>query len=94
MNEIDRDLRRSIGMPPERTLHRIVRRTGHAVTEGQIETAGKAYVRASIWTLAAEAVIDGVRLVGRTLWVLAVAASLAAFGLWAFKHWPTIMRWF
>lgn len=92
MNTHD-DLRRSIGHAPERTLQRIVQRTGHIVTEGQIETAGKAYMKASVFTMAAEAVIDGVRLVGRTLWILATYAAVIAGGVWAFKHWPAIMRW-
>lgn len=87
------DLRRSVGMVPERTLHRIVQKTGHVVTEGQIETAGKAYVKASIWTMVAEAIIDGMRLVGRTVWILATYAAVIAAGVWAFKHWDAIMRW-
>lgn len=87
------DIRRSIGMTPERTLQRIVHRAGHIVTEGQIETAGKAYVHATVWSAAAHAVIDGVRLVGRTLWVLATYAAVAFAGLWVYLHWRDITRW-
>ena len=93
MNDPRNDLRRSIGHTPERTLHRIVQRTGHVVTEGQIETAGKAYVKATVWTMAADLVLDGLRLVGRTLWTVATVLALGAFGLWAWKHWPAILRW-
>lgn len=93
MNDVQNDIRRAVGLTPERTLHRIVQRTGHIVTEGQIETAGKAYVKASVWTMGAEAVIDGLRLVGRTLWMLAVIAGLGYAGLMIWKHWPAIVRW-
>lgn len=93
MNEIQRDIRRAVGLTPERTLHRVVQRTGHVVTEGQIETAGKAYVKASVWTMGAEAVIDGLRLVGRTLWTLGVLAGLGYAGLMIWKHWHAIVRW-
>jgi len=93
MNEIQDDMRRSLGHTPARALHSIVQRTGHVVTEGQIETAGKAYVKASVWTMGAEAVIDGLRLVGRTLWMAAVYAGLAYAGLMIWKHWPAIVRW-
>lgn len=93
MNQIDSDLRRSVGLTPERTLHRIVQRTGHLVTEGQIETAGKAYVKAGVWTMLAAALIDGMRLVGRTVWILATLAALGFAAAWVAKHWPAIERW-
>lgn len=93
MNQIDRDLRRSVGITPERTLHRIVHKPGHLVTEGQIETAGKAYVKAGVWTMLAAALIDGMRLVGRTVWKLATLTAVIAAGVWAFNHWHAIIRW-
>lgn len=93
MNEIDRDLRRSVGLTPDRTLHRIVQRTGHLVTQGQLETAGKAYTRATVWTAAAHAVIDGIRMVGRTVWKLATVAAVGFAGVWLYLHWGQLMRW-
>lgn len=93
MNDTRNELRRSMGFAPERMVHRILERTGHIVTEGQIETAGKTYVQASVWTAAAYAVIDGARLVGRTLWILATLASIGFAGTWLYLHWPQVVRW-
>lgn len=87
------DLRRSVGALPERTLHRIVQRPGRLATEGQIETAGRAYVHATVWSAAAHALIDGARLVGRTLWLMAALAAIATATAWLYKHWPAVIRW-
>jgi hypothetical protein len=93
MNDLQNDLRRSIGYVAAPKVRKIIERPSPLVTEGQIETAGKAYVKASVWTMAAEALIDGARLVGRTVWILGTYAAVILVGLWAFKHWPAIMRW-
>lgn len=74
-------------------MRRIIEKRGSILTEGQIETAGKAYVQATVWTMAADLVLDGVRVVGRTMWRLAILAGLGYGALWIFIHWPQIARW-
>lgn len=93
MNDLQDDLRRSIGYVAAPKVRKIIERKSPLLTEGQIETAGRAYVKASVWTMAAEAIIDGARLVGRTVWILSTYAAVIAAGLWVYKHWPAIMRW-
>lgn len=78
MNDIDRDLRRSVGLTPERTLHRIVQKTGHAVTERQIEAAGRAYVSASIRLMLVNLGFDALRAVARLVWTVAILGMIAA----------------
>jgi hypothetical protein len=92
MNDIQRSVYK-LGDTAPATVRKIIERRSPLVTEGQIETAGKAYVKASVWTMVAEAIIDGARLVGRTVWILATYAAVIAAGVWAFKHWDAIMRW-
>lgn len=93
MNDIQNDLRRSVGYTAAPTVRRIIEKRGAILTEGQIETAGKAYVRATVWTMAADLVLDGLRLVARTVWMLATYAAVIAAGVWTYQHWAAILRW-
>lgn len=93
MNDLQNDIRRSMGLTPERTVQRILHRTGHVVTEGQIETAGKTYTKASVATAALLAVIDAGRVMGRTLWRAITLAAAGLATLWVLQHLPAILAW-
>lgn len=93
MNDLQKDIRRSLGYTAAPTVRRVIEKRGAILTEGQIETAGKTYVQATVWTMAADLVLDGVRVVGRTVWRLAMLAGLGYGALWIFIHWTQIERW-
>lgn len=91
MNDTRKDMLRTINaVRPQ--LHKGPR--APILTEGQIETAGRTYVRATVWTEAAYLVLDTVRTIGRTLWVLATYAAIAAAAVWTYLNWPTVQRFF
>lgn len=90
MNEIQNELRRSIGHQAERTALRIVNNRGQVLTEGQIEQAGQTYVKASVWTMTAALVLDGIRTVIRTVWTVLTVGAVGATALWLLLHWQQV----
>jgi len=65
---------------------------GSLLTQGQIETAGKAWVRASVTTELAYALIGGLKRVGRTLWWFTVAGFIVFGTLWGVIHAERIVK--
>ena len=78
---------------PTRVVERYATRTGQAITAQQIETAGKTYTSAAVKIAALHALIDAARVMGRTIWKLAVIASVGTAALWLHLHWASVLRW-
>lgn len=93
MNDLQNDIRRSIGYVAAPKVRQIIERKSPLVTEGQLETAGRAYVHATVWSAAAHAVIDAARVVGRTIWKVTTWTAVGFAALWVVKHLPEILAW-
>lgn len=92
MNEVQEQLRRSVGHHAERAALRVINNKGPMLTEGQIYQAGHTYVKASVWTMTASLVLDGIRTVMRTVWTVATYAAVGAGGLWIALHLEQITK--
>ena len=78
---------------PTRQALRVIERHGPAVTQAQIETAGRSYTRATVTIAALHALIDGMRVVMGTLWKIATIAAVAAGIAWGFLHQAQVKAW-
>lgn len=84
---------RPISQPRPHQLARIINTRGQVITEGQIDQAGKTYIKATIATAIISLVADGIRAIARAILGLACVAGVTGAAIWAAKNGDQIARW-